>query len=380
LLLRKEKNFDNFLNDKIVNLSKSAKESIVYSNRIFNEFCLKTHSKTTDDVIKEARLDDDPEEIVLDVLQDWVNYMSHKVGYSALRVYSSGINRYLKYQKIRLDLKDIEWPQKIQEERYAISLGEIEKILKITSFKRKAYYIGLKDTGARPIELAGLRKKDFTLVKGKYKALIPAYLTKKKIARTIMFSRESIPYLTTLLGRCVSDDDTPYGTNKDPEVSRETEDKMFRFFCDKLAPEDPRFAARYESTGYHKINLYCFRGYFFTHVMRVVGDDTAHAMIGHGAYLQTYQRRTDEEKMELWDEIEPEILVYQNKKKETKKELEQKMEKSAMQQQIKDQNDKLDLLTQQFTEFRKNIIPPANEDIKNHMKKILKDKRYNEDY
>ncbi|MCH9657180.1 hypothetical protein K0U27_00560 [archaeon] len=314
-MLRKEKNFDNFLNFKIVNLSKSSKESIAYSNRIFNEFCLRTHGKTTDQVIQEARQDDDPEEIVLEVLQDWVNSMSQKVGYSALRVYSSGINRYLKYQKIRLDLKDIEWPQKIQEERYAISLGEIEKILKIASFKRKAYYIALKDSGARPIEIVGLRKKDFTLANGKYKALIPAFLTKKKIARTVFFTSESTPYLSTLLGRCVSDDDMPYGTNRNPEVSRETEDKMFRFFCDKLAAEDPRFAARYESTGYHKINLYCFRGYFFTHVMRVVGDDTAHAMIGHGAYLQTYQRRTDEEKMELWNEIEPEVLVFDMSKK-----------------------------------------------------------------
>ena len=56
--------------------------------------------------------------------------------------------------------------------------------------------------------------------------------------------------------------------------------------------------------------------------MRITDDDTAHALIGHGAYLQQYQHRTDEEKMELWQEIEPEILIGENKKKQAKKEIE----------------------------------------------------------
>lgn len=41
--------------------------------------------------------------------------------------------------------------------------------------------------------------------------------------------------------------------------------------------------------------------------------------------------------MELWDELEPEILVYENKKKETKKELEYKMQDNALQKQINKQ-------------------------------------------
>ncbi len=45
-----------------------------------------------------------------------------------------------------------------------------------------------------------------------------------------------------------------------------------------------------------------------------MGDETAHAFIGHGAYLQQYQRRTLEEKIELWNELEPEVLVFDQSK------------------------------------------------------------------
>ncbi len=186
---RKEKNFENFLNDKIFNLSDSSKYNITYSNRIFDEFCQKKHNQSYDEIIKEAKNDEYPDEFILEVIQDWVNSLSKQLNHTTLVNYVSGINRYLKYQKIRIDLRDIEWPQNIQEERYAISIEEISKILRIASYERRAYYLALISTGARPGEIAGLRKKDIQLINGKYKALIPAYLTKKKMARTIVFSR-----------------------------------------------------------------------------------------------------------------------------------------------------------------------------------------------
>jgi len=47
-------------------------------------------------------------------------------------------------------------------------------------------------------------------------------------------------------------------------------------------------------------------------------DDIAHALTGHGAYLQVYQSRTEQQKKELWDELEPEILIFDQSKKEQK--------------------------------------------------------------
>ena len=101
----------------------------------------KNHGKKTDQLIIKAKKDEEPDEFVLEILQEWVNEMAKKVGYSSLKAYASGINRYLKYRKIKIDLKDIEWPQNIQEERYAISLEEIQKIIEIAPYDRKAFYI-----------------------------------------------------------------------------------------------------------------------------------------------------------------------------------------------------------------------------------------------
>jgi len=172
------------------------------------------------------------------------------------------------------------------------------------------------------------------------------------MARTIAFSREVTPYLTTLMKRRKNNDDSVFSVSKNPSTARKTEGKMFRYFCSKLESEDPRFAERYETTGYHKINLYCFRGYFFTKILRITGDDTAHALIGHGAYLQQYQRRTDEEKMELWQEIEPEILIGEYKKKQAKKDLENNLRDRKiedLQEQLTAYKEKLKLIIKNTT-------------------------------
>ena len=79
---------------------------------------------------------------------------------------------------------------------------------------------------------------------------------------------------------------------------------------------------RYESTREHKITLYSFRARFVTRALKVLDGDTVHAIVGHGAYLQTYQRRTLEEKAELIDEVESEVMIFdQSKNKEKIKKL-----------------------------------------------------------
>ncbi|MCA9828176.1 MAG: hypothetical protein KC444_07295 [Nitrosopumilus sp.] len=57
-------------------------------------------------------------------------------------------------------IKESEWPQNIQEERHTISHEEIEKILRIASYERRAYYLALISSGARPVEIVGRRKKE----------------------------------------------------------------------------------------------------------------------------------------------------------------------------------------------------------------------------
>ena len=137
--LRKEKIWDNFL-ERIQNLSDSRKRSIVNSNKWFSDFCIKNYDKSTDDIIKYSKSlnRDDTEDTILEVLQEWLNHLhSKKLVIPTIKIYLIDIKRYMKYHHIVIDLKDLEWPQHLKEEPYAISLGEIHQILNVATWNKK---------------------------------------------------------------------------------------------------------------------------------------------------------------------------------------------------------------------------------------------------
>ena len=136
------------------------------------------------------------------------------------------------------------------------------------------------------------------------------------MSRTSFFSKECTFTLKRLLEK-VEDDQTVFTKNPILKNARTSEDRVLCRHLEKLGMD-----YKFETTGYSKINLYCFRAYFFTKAIRLFNEDIAHAMIGHGAYLQQYQRRNEAEKEELFDELEPELLIFdQTKNKEKIKKL-----------------------------------------------------------
>ena len=125
--------------DKIQNLSSARKDSIQISNRKFDKFCLKNYDKSRDEIITYLKTlsDEEREDELLEVLQDWINHLKKTLVVSSIRVKLTDINRYLKYHKIHVDTKDLEWPQELHEEPYAISLEEIQEILKVAKWKKQ---------------------------------------------------------------------------------------------------------------------------------------------------------------------------------------------------------------------------------------------------
>ena len=142
----------------------------------------------------------------------------------------------------------------------------------------------------------------------------------------------------------------------------------FKKYCEKVGLDD-----KFETTGRMKINLYCFRAYFFTHALDALAEskDMAHALVGHGAYLQQYQRRTLSEKIDMWDKIEDEILVYDlNKKNHKIKKLEEANKR------LKDQNEKIDNLEKTAADLAEKVRENQSkgdmtDDIKKYVEKIV---------
>jgi len=106
--LRKEKNWDNFMN-KIQNLSNARKESIKISNRKFDEFCLKNYQKSRDEIIAYVKTldNEEREDQLLDLSQEWLNHLHKTLVVSSMRVKITDINRFLNYQNILNRLNSI---------------------------------------------------------------------------------------------------------------------------------------------------------------------------------------------------------------------------------------------------------------------------------
>ncbi len=310
--MKREKTFETYL-IKNQTRSKSSLDLKRYAYSAINQWC------KFEDKINERLKENDPDEEMEDIMQDWANHLSKnpvKTGGKMLTVqvikqYVSSVNHYLKYRRFRTDVKNITFSKELQEERYAITREEIIEIFNAVKWKKQGYYLCLISSGARPIEILGLSKKDLEWRGDRWKALVPARLTKKGMARTIRFSKECNPYLNRFM-KSERYGDMLFTGNPNLETARNNENQYLGKIREKLGGH---FMDVYESTGFHKINLYCFRGYFFTRAQKMFDDDTAHALIGHGAYLQQYQRRTIDEKMELWSELESEVLVFDLEKK-----------------------------------------------------------------
>lgn len=341
----KERSRENYRKDKLSSKSKSSNDHFNIAIKSLDRLCIEQFNVESFDVVivdvLKMSVEQRDDEIV-GIIQEWVNLLAKTKLFVTIKGELSAINKYLKYRKIRVEFNDeIEFPQNLQEERYALNLDEIRIILNDVKFKQKGYYLCLISSGCRPIEVLGLKKKDYFWSGKKYGALIPAALTKKKIARTIFFSEECTPFLGTLLKQH-EDEQTIFTKNKNLRNARTSEDSILHKHLEKLGMD-----YKFETTGNNKINLYCFRGYFFTKAIKIFNEDIAHAMIGHGAYLQQYQRRNQKEKEELFDEMEGEILVYDLSKKDD----EIKKLKFAN-NMISQQNEKIDNMERKMEEDR----------------------------
>ena len=101
------------------------------------------------------------------------------------------------------------------------------------------------------------------------------------------------------------------------------------------------YTDKYESNGYMKITSHSFRAFFFTKASRKHGENYAHRLTGHSGYLMQYDRMTEEEKLDMYIELEQDLMIYD----QTKNELEiEKLQKD---------NKELTQLRQELRELKK---------------------------
>lgn len=388
LMLKKKRTWETFQKDRLDKMSDSIISACTLAKKRFDEFLYAEYDRLDTDkfiIHIQSLPEEDREDELYPILQGFIDSLSDKfdLSHGSIKQSFSRLNKYLWYKKIKITAHDIkeelEWPEHIQEEKYAPSEAQFISIITELNWKNRGFTLSLSGNGMRPVELMGSQKKHYTLIDGRYKIEIPYYLTKKRISRTVFASTEATPFITKLLSE-ITDEQFVWTKRRDIPQSffkkyshLKTEKgkiKAIKTFATymlatvrislNLVLEKLGLDMKYESTGEHKITLYSLRARFITRALKVLDGDVVHAIVGHGAYIQTYQRRTDEEKMDLFIDVESEILIFDQSKNTQKIKRLTELNKKLV---LKDE--RLTKVEDMLTEIvEKNLLEPTLENKK----------------
>jgi len=310
--LIKSKNKKSFL-EGIQILQYSTRENYLASlNRLEKFSNLMYEGRTTQDILNELKSlkNQERDEAFFGLLQDFVNWMVNQdLSATTIHQYHQIVIYYFSYQGIRvhpIDLRqNVKLPKKIKEKLHPLTKEEIIRLFQFVPQNRKMLYLTLISSGMRIRESAALRKKDFDLDYAKrIKIEIPAQFTKTRTAHTTFVSKEAEKYLKPHL-ESLNHQDLVFATNPIPHHAGMTEIEAFSRYRQRAG-----LTQKYESTNRHHISLHSFRSYFFTRARRVHDTDIAHAMVGHTTYLDMYDRKDDEEKLELYLKVEHTLKIF----------------------------------------------------------------------
>ena len=359
--LTKRKDSASF-GDVLSTAPESTQKNKMYAVSLFEKFVDEEYSgRKISDVIEELQLlrthdSQEYEDALYGMLQDWINWsQKNGKGNYTIRVAFSNLRKYLFHVGIKTHEQDIKeylrFGKRTRENRHPLSQSEYCRIIDGLSRhpEIQALFLALGSSGMRIGEAISLKKKDLELSGTRIKVNIPAN-TKTRTGRVTYLSLETEKLLKPHLEKIEQTDYVFAKRNRKPDGSSIR--RMLGRLVDKLELDE-----RYPSNNIRKITSHSFRAYFFTKAARKHGENYAHKMTGHGGYLMEYDRLTEDEKLEMYLELESELSIFD----QTKNEL--KIEK------LRKENQTITQLKSEVEQLRKNL---AEQDKKIIMK--LQDK------
>ena len=256
-----------------------------------------------EELIDSQPSDDD----VYDYLQKCINDMHKRSNsLSTIKVYFGQVKQYLHFRGIKLNPIDIKqslnFPKLHKEEMRPLGLSTFQSILKNCSRKKEMLYLAQSSSGMRIGEMLQLRKSDVHTNLARLLVRIPAKYTKTGMARTTFFSAEAAKMVMPRLNK-IDDGDLVFGTGCDLNSGVSIEGAYLSKLQKRIGIND-----KYETNGRNVITTHTFRAYFITKVSRK-DPNLAKFFAGQKGYMLQYDRLSDEEKLALYVEIEPSLLV-----------------------------------------------------------------------
>jgi len=332
VIIRKEKTTEEYYK-MIATEPKRTIENKKLGIRNFNKFAGEKYNTNTEQLCKDLLLikktngDEEYIDSLYNIIQEWINWnISNGLGPSTLRARFSFLRNFLYYLGIKTDHQDVKqllrFPKKNKEERYPLKKEELRDLVLAQSRypKRQAIYLACSSSGMRIGEAVSIRKKDLDLSQNRIIVRIRPEYTKTREGRTTFLSKECGDKVMAYLESLGSEDLVFSNSTKDSRITIE-------ITAIQRALKRLGFTKKYSSNNFLKITSHSFRAYFFTHAARKHGENYAHRLVGHGGYLIQYDRMTEEEKLEKYKELEPELVIFDQTSNELK--IEKLEEKTA---------------------------------------------------
>jgi integrase len=331
-IIRKQKTTEEYIK-KLEILPQSTRNNRIDAVKKFQKFCKDKHNSTSEEICKELLIikKQDEEEYIdtlYELLQDWINEYTKKLHPNTIKTIFTNVRSYLYYFGIKTDSQDVRQllslPRIQKEEKYPLKHEELRRIVEdqVRNPVRKALYLACSSSGMRMGEAVQITKSDLEFKERIQINIRPEY-TKTQTGRSVFISKECEEVLQKYLDE-LKDDDLIFYRGLHKTKSRVSgEDIRLSEVLSRLG-----LNMKYSSNGRHKITTHSFRAFFFTQAVRKHGENYAHKLTGHGGYLMQYDRMTDEEKLKMYIELEPDLVVFDT----TKQKLE--IEKLKMQQNL----------------------------------------------
>ena len=138
----------------------------------------------------------------------------------------------------------------------------------------------------------------------------------------------------------------------------------------RLALDKTGLDMKYETTGRYMINTHSFRAFGITKISRH-DPNFAKKLAGQKGYLLQYDRMTDEEKLELYQKFEIDLIIDNSEKQEAEIQAlnEEKDELKEVNEKLKELQKEKDSLGEKY---REALTKPLDEEISKRIDEILK--------
>ena len=354
---RKERTTEEY-KKKLEILPESTRNCKIDAANKFQKFCKVHHNSTPEELCKELLIlkkqnEEEYVDALYDILQEWITECSKRVNPNTLRTLFTNIRSYIYYFGIKTDSQDVNqllsFPRIQKEEKYPLKHKELEKIIndQVRNPVRKALYLACSSSGMRMGEAVQITKSDLEFKERIQINIRPEY-TKTQTGRSVFISKECQQILETYLNDLNENEPIFYKGNCSKVRARVTGEVVRLSECViRLG-----LGVKYTSSRMHKITSHNFRAFFFTQAVRKHGENYAHRLTGHGGYLMQYDRMTDDEKLKMYIDLEPELVVFDT----SKQKLEIEKLKMHQDESMKEMKEEMELMKAQLAKQGMEIL------------------------